>query len=144
MRWAILFASLFSIVGCAGPAHYVTKQGTEGVVAVPDDTNGWPHYYHNQAVELIQKHVGPDYEIVKEEEVVTGQVTKNDQHVDTEKTPHILPWTSGETQHVKNTATTTDVTEWRITSRKRTGPSVGASTIVPTSGTGGLPAPNLP
>lgn len=146
MRQSILIAFPFAVlfaVGCAGPARYVTKQGAEGVVSVPDDSNRWPHYYRNQAVDLIQKHVGGDYEIVKEEQVVTGQVTKNDQHIDREEQPHIIPWMAKETQRVQNTATTTDVTEWRITYRKRTGPSVGASTVVPAGGVP-LPPPQMP
>ncbi|MFO0935694.1 MAG: hypothetical protein U0798_04150 [Gemmataceae bacterium] len=145
MRQFVISVCLVSLVGCAGPAHFVSKQGTEGVVAVPEGTNQWPHYYHNQALDLIRSHVGSDFEIVKEEQVTTGQVTRNDQHVDTESHPHILPWASSETQRVQNTATTTDVTEWRITYRKRTGPSVGASTGIQTvSDTSILPPPNIP
>ena len=120
MRRTILYAGLFAVIGCTGPARYVTKQGTDGVVSVPDDSNRWPHYYHNQAVDLIRKHVGPDYEIVKEERIATGQITKNDQRIEKEKNPSILPWVSGESQRIKNTATTTDVTEWQITYRKTT------------------------
>ena len=130
--------------GCAGPARYVTKQGAEGVVSVPDDTNRWPHYYRNQAVELIEKHVGSDYEIVKEEQVVTGQVTRNDQHVQREEHPSIIPWMATETQRVQNTATTSDVTEWRITYRKRNGPTTASSSVVPAGGTVSIPAPVLP
>ena len=108
---------------------------------MPDDTNRWPHYYHNQAVELIKKHIGPDYEIVKEEQVVTGQVTHNDQNVEREEHPSILPWKSTETERVQNTATTTDVTEWRITYRKRTGPSVVSSNAMPTGSRITVPPP---
>ena len=143
MRHTILVAVLLA-AGCAGPARYVSKQGAEGVVAVPDDTNRWPHYYHNQAVELIKKHIGPDYEIVKEEQVVTGQVTHNDQNVEREEHPNILPWKSTETERVQNTATTTDITEWRITYRKRTGPSIGSSTAASTGGSVTVPPPALP
>lgn len=143
MRRSLVFVVLLA-AGCAGPARYVSKQGAEGVVSVPDDSNRWPHYYRNQAVDLIEKHVGPDYEIVKEEQVVTGQVTKNDQNIDREEQPHIIPWMSRERERVTNTATTTDVTEWRITYRKRNGPSVGASAVVPAGGAVALPPPQMP
>lgn len=139
-----LFVAILLAAGCAGPARYVTKQGTEGVVSVPDDSNRWPHYYRNQAVELIEKHVGQDYEIVKEEQAVTGQVTHNDQHVEREEHPNIIPWMATETQRVKNTATTTDVTEWRITYRKRNGPTTAASTAVPAGGSVSIPPPVMP
>jgi hypothetical protein len=46
----------------------------EGVVAIPSNTNSWPNYYHNQAEELIRQNCPNGYEIVQEEECVTGQV----------------------------------------------------------------------
>ncbi len=66
--------------GCVS-ARYVERNPDSGIVAVADNTNQWPSYNRDKAMELIRNHVGPDFEIVKEEEVVTGKVTRNDQPV---------------------------------------------------------------
>jgi hypothetical protein len=126
-------------VGCAGSARYVTRNAADGVVGVPDGTNHWPYHYRDKAMAMIRDHVGPDFEIVKEEEVVTGQVVQNDQNIDTEQHPTIVPWMQNQSQRVQNTTTTRDVTEWRITYRKRTGPTVGALT-----GTAPMTLPPVP
>jgi hypothetical protein len=72
-RIGLAMIALFAIgnSGCT-LAHYIYRQPDYGVVAIPSNTNSWPFYYRDRAIELIRKHVGPDYVIVKEQTVVTG------------------------------------------------------------------------
>lgn len=111
-----------TLTGCSGTARYVKKDMAEGIVAIPDASNHWPYRYHDRAIEMIVQHVGPNYEILKEEEAVVGQKVSNDQNIDTEMQPSILPWNQRQIQRVNNIETTRDVTEYRIHYRKR--PSV--------------------
>jgi hypothetical protein len=75
-----------SMVGCAKARHVeVTQQG--GVVAIPSNTNSWPSYYRNQAEELIRQKCPNGYEIVQEEELVTGKVAHTNSRTKTERAP---------------------------------------------------------
>ena len=77
-----------SLGGCAKARHVeVTQQG--GVVAIPSNTNTWPNYYRNQAEELIGEKCPDGYEIVQEEEVVTGQVAHTNSRTKTERAPRL-------------------------------------------------------
>jgi len=123
--------------GCAA-ARYVQRQPGEGVVAIPDNSNFWPTYNRDQALKLIQEHVGPDYEIVKEEAVVTGQVTTTDQQ--TTETPLQNRKTqapAGTQTTVAQTTRTTDATQWYIHYRRRQGAATGGA-VVPTGGPPGV------
>jgi hypothetical protein len=118
-------------------ARYVQKQSDEGVVAIPSNSNYWPTFNRDQALKLIQDHVGADYEIVKEKSVVSGQVTTTDQQ--TTETP--MPTRNGQTPSgtqtsVSQTTRSADVTEWYIYYRKR---STGVPTrpVVPAGGATG-------
>ena len=75
-----------SMVGCA-KARYVevTQQG--GVVAIPSNTNRWPSYYRKHAEELIRQKCPNGYEIVQEEELVTGKVAFTNSNTKTERAP---------------------------------------------------------
>jgi hypothetical protein len=112
------------LAGCATPARYVERQPGAGVVAVPTGTDVWPSYHRRAALELIERHVGAGYEIVDEREVATGKATQNDQRVHDRET--LNPILDGARQTVTNTTTTRDVTEWRISYRKRAEPAADA------------------
>jgi hypothetical protein len=125
---AVALAALVAgLSGCTSPARYVEKTADAGVVAIPKNTDVWPSNYHSEAVELIKKHVGPNYEIVEEREVPVTTVTNTRQQVDRETSLHPLnPFRGpGATDTVTNTTATTDITEWRITYRRRAAPPAG-------------------
>jgi hypothetical protein len=63
--------------GCATPARYIEKKDNTGIVAVPDNSEGWPTNNRRAALELIEKHVGPNYEIVSEGPVPTGRAARS-------------------------------------------------------------------
>ena len=123
------------MVGCAKARHVeVNQQG--GVVAIPSNTNSWPNYYRNQAEELISQNCPDGYEIVQEEEFVTGQVARKNSRTKTERAPRLdlgrfhndaeesdgnttslagLSIPLGKTRQETNETTRyTDVTEYRI------------------------------
>lgn len=109
--------------GCAAPARYVEKGGDTGVVAIPANSDAWPNYHRREALALIQRHVGPNYEIVDEREVVTGSTTMNNQQVSTQRPAAKGP--PGEIQTVSGVTAQTDQKEWRIWYRKTDGPAAG-------------------
>jgi hypothetical protein len=116
-----LLLSLSAAGGCASPARYVEKTGDSGVIAIPNNTDAWPGYNMRAAKELIQKHVGANYEIIDQREVVTGQATTNNQQVNTEQTVNrSLPFLPAEKQTITNNTTQRDLTEWRIWYRRAT------------------------
>lgn len=115
-----LSALVAAASGCASPARYVERGSDSGVVAVPTNTDAFPTYHYSEAMSLIRKHVGTDFEIVEEREVATGKQTFNDQKVNNEETWNTSnPFLPATKQTVQNTTTTKDVTEWRIAYRKK-------------------------
>jgi hypothetical protein len=105
--------------GCQSPAKYVEKRGDAGIVAIPANTDTWPTHNRREALALIQKHVGSNYEILEEREVVVGQATRNDQQVNTEQTVNReLFFLPAEKQTTTTTTTQRDITEWRIVYRR--------------------------
>lgn len=131
---------LAAAAGCGTTARYVSQQGDSGVVAIPQNSNAWPTNYRQDAESLIRQHVGPDYEIVDEREVVTGSNTLNNQHVNVQQTSNgrdpALPGVSG---LQTGSSVTRDVKEWQITYRRKMGQPVGipapGSSISPAGGT---------
>lgn len=125
----ILFAMaavVTGLSGCASPARYVERSpaGDTGVIAIPANTDTWPMHYRSEAMALIQKHVGPSFEIVDEKEVVVGNRTDNNQFVKREQA-FTNPFTGPvEKDTITNTTSTHDITEYRIAYRKRSGPVV--------------------
>jgi hypothetical protein len=117
---ALWLVGLFALAGgCASPARYVEKQVDSGIVAVPSNTNAWPSYNMREAYALIEKHVGPHYEIVEQREVVTGQSTSNNTQVNTDPVANGRnPALVGEKQTATSTTTQKDLTEWRIWYRR--------------------------
>ena len=103
-------ALVAALSGCASPARYIERSGDTGVVAIPANTDSFPSYNRSEAMALIHKHVGPNFEILEEREVATGKRTQNDQQMHEDLF---------NAQHVQNTTTTQDLTEWRIAYRKK-------------------------
>lgn len=112
-------AAVAGLSGCASPAKEISfdPQTGSGVVAIPSNTDAWPTYNYTHAKELIQKRVGPNFEVVEEGQVVTGQQTVNNQQVTGD-----LAW---------GATTTSDVTEWRIAYRKRPGAAAAGGPLMP-------------
>ena len=123
-------ALVAGLSGCASPARYIERTGDTGVVAIPANTDAFPTYNRSEAMALIQKHVGPNFEIVEEREVATGKRTLNDQQVNNEQTWNTSnPLLPANKQTVQNTTTTQDVTEWRIAYRKKVPNSFGTGSL---------------
>lgn len=142
-RSLVLLLAL-ALAGCQGP-RLVRVDGEGGVVAIPSNTNYWPTYYRDKAELLIQSKCPDGYEIIREEEKVTGQVVHTDTQTTTEEAPTMmLGGSSGKSNHdhdhgesfsesfggfavplgetQQNTEQRTsyhDVTEWRIHFRKK-------------------------
>jgi hypothetical protein len=113
-------ALVAGLSGCASPARYVERTGDSGVIAIPANTDSFPNYNRSEAMALIQRHVGGNFEILEEREVATGKRTFNDQQVNNEQTWNMSnPLLPANKQTVQNMTTTQDVTEWRIAYRKK-------------------------
>jgi hypothetical protein len=131
MRRAVAVCAVLSLAALSGctTARYVQKNTDSGIVAVSDSSNVWPTYNRDKAIELIVQHVGPDYEIVKEEETVTGQRTLNNQHVNQVPTRDpVIPFMTTTQTVVTESQTTEDVKAWFIHYRKKGTSLAGATT----------------
>jgi hypothetical protein len=138
-----LSAGLLNLAGCA-KARFVENGQGYGVVAIPSNSNSWPNYYRNQAEALIREKCPNGYEIVREEETVTGQTKHTDTHTETHPPPSfVLGGSESDTNKGKNgdqksssfagvaiplgktdqksheTTTFDDRTEWRISYRAK-------------------------
>jgi hypothetical protein len=87
---AVLLAvvAVVSVGGCA-KARMVEVTQDGGVVAIPSNTNRWPNYYRNQAEELMKQKCPDGFEIVEEEEFVTGQVAHTESRTKTQEAPSL-------------------------------------------------------
>jgi hypothetical protein len=104
--------------GCGG-ARYVRKAADEGVVAIPNNSDSWPTNYRTHAEKLMAAHVG-DWEIVHEDEVVTGHTTVNRQDTKREATFNgSIPFLPAEKQETTTTTTQVPQKEWQIQYRRR-------------------------
>lgn len=118
---AFVLLGMISVAGgCASPAHYIEQKADGGVVAIPDNSNTWPNYNVRAARELIAKHVGPNFEIVDQYQVKTGQTTRNEQQTNTDQTANRR--NPSERQTTTGVTTTQDTTEWRIVYKKVAAP----------------------
>jgi hypothetical protein len=147
--FALLVCALVA-AGCASQATYVEQKGDSGIVAVPDSTDNWPTHNMRAAKELIEKHVGKDYEIVAQYTVKKGQKVSTDQQTNTDQTQNGRnPNLKGERTTVSGSTTVSDITEYRIVYRKKLpqgyGPQVGAapSNGWAVTGAGAVPAGGL-
>lgn len=75
-RWAWGLIALCGI-GCVGvgDARYVYQDGQYGVIGIPANTSTWPHYYRDQAEDLMKSHFPDGHAVVRAEEVVEGSRT---------------------------------------------------------------------
>ena len=143
--WILLIVLGVTVVssGCCA-ARTVVARPDGGVVAIPNNTDSWPWYNREKALALIQQQCPNGYEIVREEEVVTGQVAQTNSNTNTSQTPAVVIGGANGTTTTRNgssrssdtfgsvaipvgqtqqqTVQTTnyrDVTEWRITYRAK-------------------------
>ena len=117
---AVFAVGIVTVLSGCSTAHYVQKNNDGGIIAVGNSSNDWPTYNRNKAIDLIVKHVGPDYEIVKEEETVTGQVTRADQHVNqVPARDPIIPFMTTTQTVVTESQTTEDLKAWFIHYRRK-------------------------
>ena len=69
---------------------------------------------------MIRQHVGADYEIVDEREVVTGARVTNNEQTQHDFTPNKKqPNLPGERVTTNGTVTSNNISEWQITYKKR-------------------------
>lgn len=107
--------------GCASARH-VHKSGDEGIVAITANTDAWPEYNRTNAMKLIEEHVGPNFEILEEREVVTGTVTNNTQQTKDEATFNSeVPFLPATKETTTTTTTATPIKEWQIHYRRASG-----------------------
>jgi len=146
MRRLVVMAAAMAVassVGCSN-ARYVHKSGDEGIVAINDDTDGFPFYNRTKAKKLIEAHVGPDYEIIEEREFANGTIDTT--HQDTNRQAAFNPnnpFLPAEQETTTTTTTTTPKTEYRIAYRRtaRSGVAIGSGgSIPPPQGGSVLPA----
>lgn len=131
-------AALCGASGCAS-ARYVEKNADGGIVAIPSNADFWPIKHRTAAMELIEKHVGPGYELGEEKEVVTGVTTHHNQEVKREPTFNSeVPFLDAEKQTITNSTTSTDRTEYRIAYRRRAAPPLGLTPIGAIQPAGGV------
>lgn len=126
MNRTLFLATVLGLLGSGGcqTARYVQKTQSEGIIAIPSDSNVWPNYNRRQAQELMSQHFPAGYEIIDEGEVVTGVVTHHDQrtdrhdfdHDDENKDPHDPHWSAETTRQTTHTHQTK---EYQIHYRQR-------------------------
>jgi hypothetical protein len=139
----LVLLALVALTGCQS-ARVINKDAYGGVVAIPENSNTWPFYYHDKAVALIKKEC-PDYVIVREEEVVTGKMLTTRDSTET-RNQDLTPRNSrlaatATTTDTAHTTETRDRTEFRIYFRKREAapPGVANATWNSVPGMGGPP-----
>jgi hypothetical protein len=110
------FGLLFSLLtGCAS-ARYVRLDGNEGVVAIPSNTEA----NRKKATELMSQKFPQGYEIIHEEEVVTGTTAVTQTNTDRKGDPILAALHIAPVQETTNQATTYhDQKEWRIWFRSK-------------------------
>ena len=113
-RGLICLTIAFGGLGCTR-ARYVQKTESEGVVAVSSNSDMWPMKNRTKALKLIQEHVGADYEIVEESEVVKGQKTLHQASATQQGANSQGP----QSVMATGTTTTVPVTEYQIRYRER-------------------------
>jgi hypothetical protein len=67
-----VLACLLLGLGCSS-ARMVSWTGTEGVVAIPRDSNVWPCYCRTEANKLMAEKCPNGFQIVEEGEIVSGK-----------------------------------------------------------------------
>lgn len=79
--FGLLILAGFGSIGCGRDreVRVVYRDGTGGVIGIPQNTNRWPHYYRDKAAREMARHF-PDggYLVVREVEVGKGSRTTFD------------------------------------------------------------------
>jgi hypothetical protein len=116
---ALIVALAVCAAGGCCSARYLVRDANGGVVAIPSNQSGFPLYYREDAEKLMSQACPKGYTIVREEEVVVGQVTTNTNRSDTEARDLTGRKNQSSGTLVTNTASqsveTHDKTEYRIT-----------------------------
>ncbi|MCE9562518.1 MAG: hypothetical protein K8U57_10745 [Planctomycetes bacterium] len=115
-------AIVASLSGCTAPPHYVSRasQTAPGVVAIPDDSDTWPSYNMRSAKAMIEKDVGPNYEIVEQRLVTVQRPNLRNQHAQSERVRQPGQITPFSNEPPKTDGSTHEVSEWHITYRAST------------------------
>jgi hypothetical protein len=100
---ALAVAAAAALAGCAAPARYVALEPGGGTVAIASNT---PEQ-HAQALALVASRCPQGYDIVREEEFVTGTEVSNERRTEYDRT-------FDETRTSQNVRSRVR-TEWRIT-----------------------------
>lgn len=117
----IAFSSL-AAAGCVSSARFVDRNSDGGVVAVPD------YAHRDQAIALLKREIGPNYQIVDEKTVQIGTDSKTTVVSGSGSLlTRFESWFTG-TQQVATTETKTEPeSEFRITYVKTTPQPPGSS-----------------
>jgi hypothetical protein len=120
-RWSVWFALMGFLwlpgLGCT--ARTILKEGDYGIVAIPYNSNAWPHRLRNQAHDLMSAHFPNGYEVIREEEYVVGQTTHFDEERVGGQVAVIDDIFSIGTSRGRGSATTSPQTEYRFHYRSR-------------------------
>lgn len=120
---AVALIGLCAIAGGCASARYVNQNADGGTVAISSNRGIFAEQNRQKAKELIANHVGPNYEIIDEHEVVTGQSTTNNQQTNTDFVPNKRnPNLPSERQFTTGSTVQQNITEWHITYRRMPAP----------------------
>ena len=117
MCWLLLLIACLTAPGCT--ARTILREGDYGIVAIPYNSNAWPHRLRNQAHGLMNEHFPDGYEVVREEEYVVGQTTHYDDERIGGQVAVISDVLSVGTSRGRGSATTSPQTEYRFHYRRR-------------------------
>ncbi|WP_439620404.1 hypothetical protein [Gemmata sp.] len=119
----LVAAGVAGLSGCATQARYVERTADSGVIAIPENTDTFPSFSRSEALSLIEKHVGPNYDIVEERPVATQVPNRRNLQAETEfvRSPNRITPSTATDPRTPVAEGTHEVTEWRIAYRKRTG-----------------------
>lgn len=90
-------------------------------MAIPENSDTFPSFSRSDALSLIEKHVGPNYDIVEERPVTTQVPNRRNLQAETEHVRSTNRVNPSLTPNAHVPEGTHEVTEWRIVYRKRTG-----------------------
>jgi len=116
---ALLLSLAVCAAGGCSSARYLVRDADGGVIAIPSNQGGFPFYYREDAEKLMSQACPKGYKILREEEVVVGQVTTNTNRSNTESRDLVGRKNQSIGSVVTNTDSqaveTHDKTEYRIT-----------------------------
>ena len=108
---------LLIATGCSN-ARLVKDDPTGGIVAIPDNSDSFPHYNVTRAKQLIAQQCPKGYTIADQSEFITGQVTTTSNRQESTEFS-LISWIFRDTKTgTENTTETTNKTEFRISYTK--------------------------